>query len=157
MIIKAYSSAKKPIILAALIFVIALIIGLYASFVLYIDFSAVILPIIVLAVILLLYVIYEIIRVKHQKIIVNQDEVIKEEGIINKKKISVPYHKIDNVRTAQSFIDQILNLFTLQIDTPGEKGIEIVMVDLNGNDFRLVYSKIKEMIKLHRIRTGNEP
>jgi len=48
-----------------------------------------------------------------------EDSFRKEQGVIGKKYVSIPYEKIQNVDISRSLFERILGLSTIQIQTAG--------------------------------------
>ena len=59
--------------------------------------------------------------------IINREEVQWFSGILSRKAVIVPLERITNAQANQSFLDRILGIVTLQIDSPGGNAKEMVM------------------------------
>ena len=106
--------------------------------------ESLVLPVIlgILTISIILSLIYRFIY-HHHYLELGENEVVYYTGILNIRAINVPYQKIDNVRTERPLLSRFLGLVNIYIDTPGEKGIEIIANDMP-------YSKYKEFYELLR-------
>ncbi len=73
------------------------------------------------------------------------EEVLYESGILSKKKISVPLHKITDTAVSRGIADKILGTAKIKINTSGSKGYEIEATFGNGDVGRL-YAEIYRLI-----------
>ena len=70
------------------------------------------------------------VRVKVQRIDVSGKGIASKTGLLNIKKIFIPYWKVDNVRINRSFVQRLFLLGELSIDTAGTSQLEIKMNDI---------------------------
>lgn len=61
---------------------------------------------------------------------IEDDKLIVNEGVINKKRLSIPFDRIQAVNFEQNVIHQVLDVVAVKIDTAGSKGSEIEMASL---------------------------
>ena len=80
----------------------------------------------------------------HRYLQLTDKDVIFYTGILNISTISVPYHKIDNVRIKRELLSRILNLVDIYIDTPGEKGVEIIATDMPYSEYQGFYAELRK-------------
>ena len=75
----------------------------------------------------LLVMIYSIINYFKFVFYVDEDELIQESGIIGRKKISIPFDRIQSINLEQNMIHRMFNVVKLKIDTAGtsKKEVEI--------------------------------
>ena len=102
--------------------------------------------------IVLLYAAYHYIRAKHQVIFLHDSHLQYRHGIVNIETINIPYAKVDNVRTSQSLFDRILGLIRVEIDTPGEKIVEIVFPNADAKQFKEFYKEFHK--KLEEVKSS---
>lgn len=79
----------------------------------------------------------------HFYIKLTERDVVYYSGIININTVNVPYEKIDNVRIKRSFLSRILGLVDIHIDTPGQKGIEILAKDMPFSEYQAFYTELR--------------
>ncbi len=89
----------------------------------------------------------------HHYLKLGDTDVVYYTGIINIKTISVPYHKIDNIRDYRPLVSRLLGLVDIFIDTPGEKSIEIIARDMPYSEYQVFYRELKK--KMEKSKTGN--
>lgn len=81
---------------------------------------------------------------------VKEDQIIIEEGIIYKHKISLPFDKIQTINFKENIIHQALGVISLQIDAAGSKKEEISLEALSkkrANEFRDYILERRKSIK----------
>jgi putative membrane protein len=75
------------------------------------------------------------------------NELVIEEGILNKSKISIPINKIQQVKVNQSFIQKISGVYSLSIDTAGSDKNEVKINALNLETANFFKNKLMELSK----------
>jgi putative membrane protein len=85
---------------------------------------------------------------------VKEDEVVYIIGVLSVRRKHIPYAKITDVSMQQSFIERIFGLGTLEIDTAGGPGTEIMMPSMPLNTLQRVMDEIKEEAKNYRNMGG---
>ena len=83
-----------------------------------------------------------------RRYIVTNHEIVKIEGIFSKKKISIPYQSVANVKISKSFLGRLMDYGTLHITCVGKEGNDIIMKGIASPD--VVYSIIQNKISLMR-------
>jgi uncharacterized membrane protein YdbT with pleckstrin-like domain len=78
------------------------------------------------------------------RIEVDDHGVVFYTGLLVRNKTTVPFSRIDNTKIIQSVSDMVLGLGSLEIDTPGKSGPEIVIKNFEMKDINTIYSIIKE-------------
>lgn len=63
---------------------------------------------------------------------VDGDQFILKKGYLKKKVLTIPIERIQSVNTKQNLLQQILNVYSLEIDTAGSAGKELKIHSLNG-------------------------
>jgi uncharacterized membrane protein YdbT with pleckstrin-like domain len=53
--------------------------------------------------------------------------VVKTRGLLSKDVATIPYGKIQDIRLKKSFLERILGIGNIYIDTAGENGIEMIL------------------------------
>ena len=76
-------------------------------------------------VILLLLIVHTILFYLNFYFYVTDDEFILKTGYLRKKQLTIPLARIQSVNTKQNFLQQLLNVVTLEIDTAGTAGKEL--------------------------------
>lgn len=79
--------------------------------------------------------------------IVTNNEIIKVEGLIRKKRISIPYQSVADVTVKQGVVGRIFNFGTIHVSGVG-RGNDIDMKGMRDPD--VVYRMIKNKIGLTR-------
>lgn len=59
---------------------------------------------------------------------------IVKKGIINKEETSIPKHKIQNVYVKQNFVQQLINVVSVAVETAGDDSTEIEIKALSKNE-----------------------
>ncbi len=85
---------------------------------------------------------------------VTEDEIIHVIGVMSVRRKHIPYSKITDVSMRQSFIERIFSLGTLEIDTAGGPGTEIMIPSMPLNTLHRVMDEIKEESNSYRIPRG---
>jgi len=83
-----------------------------------------------------------------RRYVVTNHEIVKIEGLFSKKKISIPYQSVANVKINKSLLGRVMNYGTLHITCVGKEGNDIVMKGLASPD--VVYNIIQNKISLMR-------
>ena len=68
------------------------------------------------------------------------DEVIIEKGVIQKKRLNVPFDRIQTINFEQGIIHQMFNVVSLEIDTAGSKGKEFTITALSKERAEIIRS-----------------
>lgn len=145
-----YGCARKAFLKAGVAFLFLLIAWYVVSGVVKIGY----LPLLVGFGIIAVYALYHYLQARHRVIFLHENHLQYRHGILNIQTINVPYNKIDNVRTMQSLPDRLLGLIQVEIDTPGEKIVEIVFPDADAKAFKVFYEKLHK--KLEEVKgSGN--
>lgn len=88
------------------------------------DFSVTII-VLGIALILIYILIRSILLYLNYKFKVKDNSFILKHGILKKTNVSIPFSKIQNVKFKQNFIQQIINVTEVEIETAGAKNVEI--------------------------------
>ncbi len=83
----------------------------------------------------------------HHYLKLSDTDVVYYTGILNISTINVPYHKIDNVRIKRELLSRILGLVDIYIDTPGEKGVEIMARDMPYSEYQAFYAELRKKME----------
>jgi len=62
---------------------------------------------------------------------VTDNDFVLHKGIINKSRISIPFDKIQNINFKQNLVQQIINVVEVEIETAGDKSVEIAITALS--------------------------
>lgn len=73
--------------------------------------------------IILLFSLKSIIKWANTKFLITNNEVLFQTGLINKRKLEVPFDKINTIDINRNIIDRIFNISTLKIDTGAVKDL----------------------------------
>lgn len=80
---------------------------------------------IVLAAVLVYVFVRAILLFLNFKFKVSEKDFVLHQGIISKSKISIPFEKIQNINFKQNLIQQVINVVEVEIETAGDKSVEI--------------------------------
>jgi putative membrane protein len=78
------------------------------------------------------------------------EELVMNQGILNKTSRSVPVSNIDNVTVNRTMLDRILGVGDICIDTPGGTGYELVLKHVEAGMLKEVVDELKSHMKEHR-------
>lgn len=78
-----------------------------------------------IALILIYILVRSILLYLNYKFKVKDNNFILKHGILKKTNVSIPFSKIQNVKFKQNFIQQLINVTELEIETAGAKTIEV--------------------------------
>ena len=56
---------------------------------------------------------------------IKDNAFILKQGILSKSNVSIPFEKIQNINFKQNFIQQLINVTQVEIETAGAKTVEI--------------------------------
>ncbi|WP_338410476.1 PH domain-containing protein [uncultured Flavobacterium sp.] len=76
------------------------------------------------------------------------EEFVIENGIFNKTKITIPFHKIQKVSIDQSLIQRIFSVYKLELDTAGSDGKEVSIAAISH--------KMAVELKSHLLENSNK-
>ncbi len=94
-----------------------------------------------LAAFLLLYTVFAIFKFLNIKYSIVNQEFIYKGGVLNKKKITIPFENIMNIDYEQNVVQQVLDVGKLKIETAGSNKEEIEL-------YAITLDKIKEIRKI---------
>jgi putative membrane protein len=82
------------------------------------------------------------------KYLITQDELIIQSGIVNRKQRNIPLKRIQNVNIQQNFVQRLLGISTVKMETAGDSSSEAVLDSvgtLNANEIKeiLMESRLK--------------
>ncbi len=80
---------------------------------------------IVLATVLVYVLVRAILQFLNFKFKVTDTDFVLQEGIVSKSHVSIPFEKIQNINFKQNLIQQVINVVEVQIETAGDKSVEI--------------------------------
>lgn len=86
---------------------------------------------IAIAVILIYVLISAILTFLNFRFKVTEHDFVLHKGIINKSRISIPFEKIQNINFKQNLIQQLINVVEVEIETAGDKKVEIAITALS--------------------------
>lgn len=64
---------------------------------------------------------------------VDKNQFILKKGYLRKKVLSIPLERIQSVNTKQNILQQLINVYSLEIDTAGSVGKELKIYSLSGS------------------------
>lgn len=96
-----------------------------------------------IAAIVLLYILNLFISLE-----VGESDLLYRKGILNTKKVLVPYSRITDTRYAQSLAERIFGVGTLEVDTAGDSSISIIMPGVNSAHADAVMNHIRKNPKM---------
>jgi uncharacterized membrane protein YdbT with pleckstrin-like domain len=83
-----------------------------------------------------------------RKYVITNHEVMKIEGIFNKKTTTIPYQSVANIKISKNILARMLNYGTVHITCVGKEGNDITMKGIKSPEE--VYNIIKNKISLMR-------
>lgn len=87
----------------------------------------------VLGIILLLLLIHSILFYLNFYFYIDENQFILKTGYLSKKVLSIPLERIQSVNTKQNLLQQLLNVYSLEIDTAGSAGKELKIYSLSAS------------------------
>jgi uncharacterized membrane protein YdbT with pleckstrin-like domain len=60
--------------------------------------------------------------------------IVKIRGLFSKDVVTIPYGKIQDIKLKKSFVERILGIGNIYINTAGENGIEMVIRGISNPD-----------------------
>jgi putative membrane protein len=113
----------------------------------------------VVLILISLAIISSILKWINIKFSISNDELIYYSGLLNKKKLEIPFDKINTIDINKNILDRIFNVCTLKIDTGAVKEYgEEIKIKVNEKDAYeirnlingLCYENISDDLKAHR-------
>ena len=87
----------------------------------------------VIGLILLLLLIHSILFYLNFYFYVDEHQFILKKGYLRKKVLSIPLERIQSVNTKQNLLQQLLNVYSLEVDSAGSVGKELKIYSLSGS------------------------
>jgi membrane protein YdbS with pleckstrin-like domain len=88
---------------------------------------------------------------------VSDKALVYRTGILTKKEITYPFHKIANTRTQVTITDRIFGMKTLMIDTAGESNLDLTINDLPAKTCDAIYNEVNgKMGKIKLVKKNDE-
>ncbi len=87
----------------------------------------------VVGLILLLLLIHSILFYLNFYFYVEENQFVLKKGYLRKKVLSIPLERIQSVNTKQNILQQLLNVYSLEVDTAGSAGKELKIYSLSGS------------------------
>ena len=84
------------------------------------------------------------------KYTIGEEELVSEQGIINRTTRSVPIANIDNITVERPLSNILLGVGTICIDTPGGTGYELVLRHVEVGELRQMIDELKSRMKEER-------
>lgn len=81
----------------------------------------------------------------------NPLEVVGQSGVFSKKIIRLPLNRITNYECKASFIERILGISNVMLDTPGGAGYELAMYRLPDKDSARIVSNLRYLMGQQKI------
>jgi uncharacterized membrane protein YdbT with pleckstrin-like domain len=96
------------------------------------------------------YMLYLMIAARFISLEIGENDILFKRGILNIKTGLVPYKKITDARYAQTIVERLFSVGTLEIDTAGSDTVSVYM---RGVPFR----DLERIITIIRSKRGDEP
>jgi putative membrane protein len=107
---------------------------------------------IVIGLIVLLLLTHVILTYLNFYFFVEENQFILKKGYLRKKVLSIPLERIQSVNTKQNLLQQLLNVYSLEVDTAGSAGKELKIYALSGS-----YTEyLTEFLQSHAKNTHEE-
>lgn len=104
-----------------------------------------------IGIILLILLVHTLLYYLNFYFYVEENQFILKKGYLRKIVLTVPLERIQSVNTKQNLLQQLLNVYSLEIDTAGSVGKELKIHSLNG-----IYTKhLTDFLQSHK-KTTNE-
>lgn len=87
----------------------------------------------VIGIIILLMLVHAILFYLNFYFYIDGNQFILKKGYIRKKVLSIPLERIQSVNTKQNLLQQLLNVYSFEIDTAGSVGKELKIYSLSGS------------------------
>lgn len=86
----------------------------------------------------------------------NAIELTGREGVFSKSVTRIPLNRITNYESQASFIERILGLNNLLIDTPGGNGFELKLKQLNYTDAENISARLRQLLAQQKIADAGD-
>jgi membrane protein YdbS with pleckstrin-like domain len=114
-------------------------------------------PYIAVVMLAILADVLDYLRYSTTSIEVSDKAVVYRTGILTKKEITYPFHKIANTRTQVTITDRIFGMKTLMIDTAGESNLDLTINDLPAKTCDAIYNEVNgKMGKIKLVKKNDE-
>jgi uncharacterized membrane protein YdbT with pleckstrin-like domain len=81
----------------------------------------------------------------------NALEVMGTSGVFSRKTVRIPLNRITNYESSSTFLERLLGINNVMIDTPGGTGFELSMTRLLKKDSELVVGHLRFLIGQQKI------
>ncbi|MEE9349697.1 MAG: PH domain-containing protein [Flavobacteriaceae bacterium] len=95
-----------------------------------------------LIIILLFLLIKSILDYFYFKFKIVDNHFVLKEGVLNKKQLSIPFERIQNINFKQNFIQQLINVTQVEVETAGAKKTEISIKAIEREKAEAIKSQI---------------
>jgi uncharacterized membrane protein YdbT with pleckstrin-like domain len=87
----------------------------------------------------------EILRHYSTEYTLTRTGVMKTRGLFSKDVMTIPYGKIQDIKLKKSFVERVLGIGNIYIDTAGENGIEMILQGIYNPDksYKLILGMMK--------------
>ncbi|WP_075589657.1 PH domain-containing protein [Labilibacter marinus] len=106
----------------------------------------------ILGIVLVLLLVHSILYYLNFYFYVEGNQFILKKGYLKKVVLSIPLERIQSVNTKQNILQQILNVYSLEIDTAGSAGKELKIYSLSG----LYANELTQFLQSHKEREVEE-
>ncbi len=86
-----------------------------------------------IGIVILLILVHAILYYLNFYFYIDDNQFIIKKGYIRKKVLSIPLERIQSVNTKQNLLQQLLNVYSLEVDTAGSAGKELKIYSLSGS------------------------
>lgn len=87
---------------------------------------------------------------------VTEHDVIMRKGVLNVRNVVIPYGQVTNVNVRRTIFDRIMQLGTLEVDTPGTHMTEIIMEYVPKDKLNQIVEMIRERKSALTRRSKND-
>ncbi len=87
----------------------------------------------VIGIAILLVIVHAILFYLNFYFYIEENQFIIKKGYLRKKVLSIPLERIQSVNTKQNLLQQLLNVYSLEVDTAGSVGKELKIYSLSGS------------------------
>ena len=106
----------------------------------------------VIGIVILLMLVHAILFYLNFYFYIDENQFVIKQGYIRKKVLSIPLERIQSVNTKQNILQQLLNVYSLEVDTAGSAGKELKIYSLSSS----YTDHLTQFLQSHKENTNEE-
>ncbi len=106
----------------------------------------------VIGIIILLLLVHAILFYLNFYFYIDENQFIIKKGYLRKKVLSIPLERIQSVNTKQNLLQQLLNVYSFEVDTAGSAGKELKIYSLSGT----YTNELTQFLQSHKENVNEE-